>query len=157
MLDAEIGILGGLILNPKSYWDIAELDPGDFAKRTHQEYFEVIRKMMVAGDAVDLITVSDRIGGDSLANLGGYANTTHGTANIKHYSKLVREASLRRHARAVLGSALGKLNENRDLNEVIGEVLTTLEKPGTNADKAFSQVLTDALLAADQAGKPNSE
>jgi len=106
-LDAEISLLGCLLLKGSIYSEIAEkgLVPEDFWEIRHQHIFRAIHGVYQAGRTPDLVTVGEEltkhgglelIGGTAyLAELMDTAQFTS-TAALKDYADIIREKSLHR-------------------------------------------------------------
>jgi replicative DNA helicase len=104
-LDAEISILGGLMLDADSWDFVADIIvEDDFYKPAHRKVFAAIRELNSKGQRVDLLTVSEYLTkSGELDSLGGPAflaevmNQTPTAANIKSYAEIVKEKSLVRN------------------------------------------------------------
>ncbi len=104
-LSAEISVLGGLMLEPESWHDVAELiSTDDFYKPGHKELFNCIKELARKGQAIDLLTVSnhllatgklDVIGGASY--LAELLEQTPTTVNIKSHAEIIKEKSILRN------------------------------------------------------------
>ena len=103
-LSAEISVLGGLMLDPESWHDVAEILMVDhFYKPGHRDLFECIRDLAQKNQAIDLVTVSnhllatgklDQVGGAPyLAEILDQIPTT---VNIKSHALIVKEKALLR-------------------------------------------------------------
>lgn len=103
-MSAEISVLGGLMLEPESWHEVAEtIVADDFYKPGHKELFNCIRELARKGQAIDLLTVSnhllatgklDQIGGASY--LAEILEQTPTTVNIKSHAEIVKEKSVLR-------------------------------------------------------------
>lgn len=97
-LDAEQGVLGGLMLDNSTWDDIADtLAADDFYIREHRLIFKAIADLAKEGTPFDVVTLSEKsvdvqqeVG---LAYLGELAMNTPSVANILAYAKIVRERS----------------------------------------------------------------
>jgi replicative DNA helicase len=103
-LDAERGLLGGLLLNNDAMLDVAAvLRPEDFYRDSHQIIYRVIRELLDHGRPVDAIILSDelrrrqefdRVGGDEAID-AILASVPH-AANTRDYAAIVLEKSITR-------------------------------------------------------------
>jgi replicative DNA helicase len=97
-VDAEQGVLGGLMLDNSTWDDIADtLAADDFYIREHRLIFKAIADLAKEGTPFDVVTLSEKsvdvqqeVG---LAYLGELAMNTPSVANILAYAKIVRERS----------------------------------------------------------------
>lgn len=103
-LEAEQGVIGGLMLSSENFDAVAELvQPTDFYHPQHRLIFNHMLELVQANKPLDLITVSecldnkkelDSAGG--LAYLAELAKNTPSVSNITAYARIVRErATLR--------------------------------------------------------------
>lgn len=103
-LEAEQGVLGGLMLD-NGTWDLVAdlLVPEDFFRGEHRTIFKAIAALAQQNRPFDIVTLADQLteqpemGG--LAYLGELAKNTPSVANIKTYAEIVRE---RAHLRQLI-------------------------------------------------------
>jgi replicative DNA helicase len=103
-VEAEQAVLGGLLIDPGAYDNVADqLIAQDFYRHDHELIYTAIS--VLAGDAkpCDVVTVSqhlERIGkleaAGGLAYLSSIARDTPTAANVRSYADIVRERSLLR-------------------------------------------------------------
>jgi len=103
-IEAEQSVLGGLMLEPAAWDEIADLIyEEDFYKPAHRKIFSSLKELNKHNQATDLVTVSnylmdkqslDAVGGP--AYLAEMMDLIPSTANISSYAKIVREKSLLR-------------------------------------------------------------
>jgi replicative DNA helicase len=108
-LDAERSVLSSLLLDPRSFHDVAlELRADDFYHPAHQVVYRAMLAVHEEGRPVDLITLSeqlnarkqlDQVGGTVfLAEVADFAATA---ANVTHHAKIVRGKAVKRRLAAV--------------------------------------------------------
>jgi DnaB-like helicase N terminal domain/AAA domain len=103
-LAAEQAVLGAMLLSAAEAENcLAVLGAMDFYRPAHQIVFELVQAMTAAGDAVDALTVKDRLAAaGELARIGGapYLHTLIAAvptaANAGHYARIVRDKAVRR-------------------------------------------------------------
>jgi replicative DNA helicase len=103
-VEAEQAVLGGLLINPVSWDQVADVvRQEDFYRPDHQLIFGAIAGIAGEGKPADVVTVSgflerngelDKAGG--LAYLSSVARDTPTAANVRAYAQIVRERSLLR-------------------------------------------------------------
>ncbi|MES2663653.1 MAG: replicative DNA helicase [Pseudomonadota bacterium] len=112
-VDAEQAVLGGILLNNKSWDDVAErLVADDFYLPEHREIFSAIAIMAESSQPIDAVTVSENIEKlglslartDALKYLVHLAKNTPSAANIKAYADIVRERAILRRLVQVANS-----------------------------------------------------
>ncbi|HUN27401.1 MAG TPA: DnaB-like helicase N-terminal domain-containing protein [Steroidobacteraceae bacterium] len=135
-VEAEQAVLGGLLIEPTAWGNVAELlDAGDFYRPDHRIIFASIGALARAGSPFDMLLVSehlDRLGhlqeAGGLAYLGTLARDTPTAINIASYAGVVRErARLRRLQR--LGVDIERAIAEGEGSHAIGTALLgTLER-----------------------------
>lgn len=111
-VEAEQSVLGGLMLDNRSWEKIADLlVKHDFYRHEHQLIFNAIADLLENSQPVDVITLAERLDkhneldtAGELAYLGMLANNTPSAANIVAYASIVRERSVLRQLIAVATS-----------------------------------------------------
>jgi replicative DNA helicase len=103
-LDAERAVVGALMLNSNAFADVIDiLDADDFYSAKCGAVFQAALDLFADGEAVDAITVSDKLKSKGeLEKIGGalgvheIVQSTPSTANIAHYAGIVRKKSTMR-------------------------------------------------------------
>jgi replicative DNA helicase len=103
-MEAEQSVLGGLLLNNRAWFDLADqLTEADFYTQDHRVIFTAIAELLGRNQPCDFVTLSehlrqlgklDEAGGVSY--LGTLAADTPSAANVKAYAEIVRERSVLR-------------------------------------------------------------
>jgi replicative DNA helicase len=103
-LEAELSLLGGLLIDPESINKVVDIvGPEDFYREAHHRIYELMIDLYERNEPIDIITVSsaakdkaltDKIGG--VAYLSSLVDHMPSAANITYYAKLVREKALTR-------------------------------------------------------------
>lgn len=113
-VDAERMILGGLLTAPDRLAEVLDVvKPGDFYRGDHQRLLELLVSMDRARQAIDTVTVAERVAGLGADGFGGIAYVVElpdrvpSTTNLVHYAELVAERARQRDA-IDLGVALVK-------------------------------------------------
>ena len=72
-IDAEMAVLGAMLLNAEAVADALEiLKPEHFYKETHQKIFAAMQALVERGQAVDIVTLSEELKKNKLlSQLGG--------------------------------------------------------------------------------------
>jgi replicative DNA helicase len=99
-LEAEQSVLGGLLLVPEAFAQVADwLTVEDFYRREHRAIYAAIRTLMDRREPVDAVTLLQRLEADAsrdqmpTAYLYELMNNTPGAANITAYAEIVVEQS----------------------------------------------------------------
>ncbi|HET9699528.1 MAG TPA: replicative DNA helicase [Burkholderiales bacterium] len=103
-LEAEQAVLGGLLIDNAAWDRIADsVAEGDFYRHDHRLVFRAISRLINDSKPADVISVAEmlRIGGElesagGIPYLGGLAQNTASSANIRLYAEIVRERAVMR-------------------------------------------------------------
>ena len=104
-IEAECGVLGSIIIDPESIFQVAEfLFPDDFYRDAHRTIYEVIIQLYEQREAADFITICDELERrNKLEDVGGASyitsliNLVPTSGNVEYYGRIVeRNAILRR-------------------------------------------------------------
>ncbi|MFT6146482.1 MAG: replicative DNA helicase, partial [Myxococcota bacterium] len=103
-VEAERALLGGLIQRPDVLEEIRrDLDAADFWRDDHRLLFTLLVEMQLNGEAIDLITIPERVlRTGTPGKYGGIAYVIElpehapSTVNLEHYAGLIRSKSLLR-------------------------------------------------------------
>lgn len=164
-LEAEQGVIGGLMLSSNHFDNIAELiAANDFYHPQHRQIFSAMVTLVQAGKPLDLITVSEaleskkeleQIGG--LAYLAELAKNTPSASNIDAYARIVRERAVLRQlittAQEIAQSGFNP--EGRDSMELLSlaEQKVASIADGRATNEGFSEVGALLKTALDRIDK----
>jgi len=103
-LDAEMALLGSIMLRPEALYDITEIVTQDsFYSEKHRIIFETMMELFTKRSPIDLLSVSarlsekgwlDQIGGNTY--LTEIVNVVPSSANIGHYGEIVQKKHMMR-------------------------------------------------------------
>ncbi|MBM7585100.1 replicative DNA helicase [Bacillus pakistanensis] len=132
-IEAEQAVLGAIFLEPSSLTQASEaLIPEDFYRNSHQKIFNVMLNLSDAGQAVDLITVTEELANmKELEDVGGVsylselAASAPTAANIEYYAKIVEEKSL---LRRLIRTASTIAQDGYTREDEVDELLSEAEK-----------------------------
>lgn len=145
-LDAEIALLGSIMLRPDAIYEIGDLIFSDsFYAEKHRIIYNAMMELFGKSSPIDLISLSDKLKNKGyLEQVGGstylaeLTNSVPSSANIKHYAELVQKKYLMRELIAASEelSFLG-YDEGGD----IGELLDRAEQRVFNVTRGYSSTL----------------
>jgi len=100
-IEAEQAVLGGLMLDPESFDDVAEIvGENDFYTASHKKIFAVMGILLESEQPIDVITISEELKRRAeLESVGGLSYLTEmasavaGSGNLPAYAHIVRERS----------------------------------------------------------------
>jgi len=132
-LEAEVGVLGSVLLDNDALHDVIPLlAVEDFYRDTHQVIYRAIRDLYDLGGPIDLITLADELtrrnqckaigGSEALAEILG--RVPH-AANARYYAQIVRQKSINRD---LIECGNQMLRDGYSNNFTSGELLESAEK-----------------------------
>lgn len=132
-IEAEQAVLGSVFLDAETIIDAMEyIEPKDFYRRSHQIIFETMIELNDRNEAIDVVTVKDRLEqGNLLEDAGGLsylsdlALSVPTAANIVYYSKIVEEKSL---LRTLIQTATGIVTKGFEQGEEVQTILDDAER-----------------------------
>lgn len=103
-LDAELSILGGILIDNSAINRVLELiTPSDFYRETHRKIFGAMLDISEKSEPIDLITLTDELKtAGTLDDVGGpayiasLADGVATAANISYYAKIIKEKAILR-------------------------------------------------------------
>ena len=132
-IEAEQAVLGAMLIKKEAISAAAELLTGDdFYRHAHRLVFEAIITLNQANEAVDMITVTDRLKRDGeLEKAGGIAfitalaNAVPTAANVTFHARIVRQKSQLRQLINAATEIAGTAYEDAD---AVDEIMDDAEK-----------------------------
>lgn len=131
-IEAEQGVLGGLLLDNRAWDRAAEvLHEADFYRHEHRRIYTTIRALVSAGKPADVITVYEQMqrlgeaedfGG--LVYLNALAQSVPSAANIRRYAEIVRDRALQRTMIGGIDEALATLRAGDDVGAAADRLAT---------------------------------
>lgn len=100
-VEAEMSVLGGLMLSAERWIDVVEIcKSSDFYRPQHQLIFEAMISLADDDEPLDAVTVSEKLQSNGmleraggLAYLAELVDATPGVTNLLAYARIVRERS----------------------------------------------------------------
>lgn len=126
--EAEQSVLGALLIDNDAYDRLGDLRAEHFYRADHQQIFALIRAGIESGQAVDVITLSDKLPESvPLTYLNDLAANTPSSSNIGRYADLVRAAAQRRALAAMASEVLEATQSPVDPAQIIDATQSKLE------------------------------
>jgi replicative DNA helicase len=164
-IEAEQSLLGGLMLDHKSWDKVADVvTAADFYRKDHRLIFGAIATLSEGANPSDVVTVSEWLdNADQLEEAGGLeylatlANETPGAANARSYAKILRERSMLRSlitaGNEISGAAFA--TEGRSAAEIVDDAerlvfeIAESGARGKSGFKPLKEILPDAVDRID--------
>ena len=121
-IDAEISVLGSLLIDPDAIIKIADfLRPDDFYRESHSLIYSAILRLFERREAIDLLTLTDELDRhDQLEDAGGQAylaaliSQVPTSAHVEFYAHIVEAAAVRRRLIQAAGQIAQLAYEEED-------------------------------------------
>jgi replicative DNA helicase len=163
-LEAELALLGALLIDPATVDEIAPLlKPEDFYRDAHREVFETILELVngETGHQVDVITVSEALrhrgtldGVGGLPFLMELANLVPTAAHALYYAQIVREKALLRRVietgSRMVGLAFQAEQAADEILEQAQQTLSELAQKGRREPERLHHILVHTLERVEQ-------
>ena len=133
--EAEASLLGALLIDSDAIVKIADsVGMADFYEARHQRIYEAIQQLYESHEAIDVLTLADRLRNNGhLDSVGGAGYLTELTnfvptaAHVEQYADIVAQKALRRRLIAASRDIVGLgFDESKQLSELIEEAETRL-------------------------------
>ncbi len=160
-IEAEQGVLGCILLSPKEGVGICieklKGDPTSFYDLRHQTLFEHLIAMYDQQEAIDIVTVGQRLRDKNLLEgVGGYSylsslmDAVPSAANLEYYIQIVREKHVLRRIISTCTGIVGRAFEEQDqveslLDEVERDVLKIGEERDETAARSTKELVRKAI------------
>jgi replicative DNA helicase len=149
-IEAEIALLGALLIDPEAIYKIVDLiKPDDFYKPAHQIIYSTILYLFEKREPIDIITTTNRLKEiGEIENIGGPAylfeliNKTPSVTNVINYAKIIKDKKARRDLIQLTYEFQNlAYDENKDSEELIDEVESKIFKVAEKVyPKEFSHI-----------------
>ncbi len=154
-IEAEESVLGSMLIEKDAVLSAGEiLTAEDFYKQSHRVIFGRMLEMAATPEAVDVVTLADRlrtagelerIGG--VAELARLANFVPTAANIEYYARIVAEKALvRRLISAVTAIASSAYKGTSDVDELLDKAEEAIFQVSRNRSTHGYVALKDVLV-----------
>ncbi len=169
-IEAEQAVLGAVFLSPDALADAMEfVEAKDFYRRAHQLLFQAMIDLNDDGEAIDVLTVNNRLEmNNQLDDVGGVAyiaelaSSVPTAANVGYYAKLVAEKAV---LRRVIAAATNIITQAKEQDEPVSNLLESAERQimevaenrTQSGFKEISKVLTDSLDEIDKLSQQDED
>lgn len=158
-IEAEMGVLGSVIIDPDMMAQIADMvTPDDFYRDAHRHIFKVMLTQYEGHRPSDFITICDELERENkLEDVGGPSyvvsliNGVPTSGNVEYYGRIVKEKALYRRLIHAAGQiAAAAFAEESDALETAEQMLFTLGQHGSQSEfTTISGVLTACMTDLD--------
>ncbi len=129
-LDAEISLLGALLLDKEAITKVADLiTPEDFYKMGHGDVFAAMLGLYERREPIDVLSLSSQLKDanllDAIGGMGFLTSLSESVAtasNVVHYGNIIqKKATLRRLERAAADISESSFNEQEDVDVLLDQ------------------------------------
>lgn len=159
-LEAEQAVLGGLMIDNETYWEVSGIvRKDDFYRKEHRLIYEAISQLTESDQPSDVVTLSELLKQqDELEKAGGMiylgmlAKDTPSAANIKAYAQIVAERSRARQAISVMNDGVSALFGKEDPDDIVSQTQAKLEaiNSGLRKEVSFMDILRKGIDMIDE-------
>jgi replicative DNA helicase len=148
-IEAEIAVLGGLILDNESWDKVADiLQINDFYNQQHRKIFSCIVDLVQQGTPFDVVTVNEKMNLSDDKSISTYLSEiisqTPSAANIKAYANIVREQSILRQLIHVSNNLIEKSNkggiDSKALLDEAEQKIFSISEESVKANNGFQSI-----------------
>jgi replicative DNA helicase len=158
-LDAEMSVLGALLLEPKTSHEIMSvLKEDDFYRPAHGRVYEAMVELISRSEAVDEVTVAAELkkmghledcGGRSF--IAQLSMRVPSAANIGHYARIVQTRSkARKLIKAATTIASGGYDNTADVDQLLADAGAQILELASNEDTGLTQLKSIVQTAFGQ-------
>ena len=151
-IEAEQAVLGSIFLDADVLIEAMEyVEPKDFYRRSHQLIFQTMMTLSDRNEAIDVVTIKDRLEQENLLeDVGGLsylsdlALAVPTAANVIYYAKIVEQKSLLRN---LIQTATEIVTKGFEQGEDVESILDDAEPTGYQAlDKMTAGLQAEELI-----------
>lgn len=154
-MNPETAVLGSILLSSGEALDVVSLQPEDFSNLKFSRVYQTLLHMKQRNEPIDPITLIAKHPEHQI-DVFDWQSETPTWENVSYYANLVKEAAVRRSARAT-GENLLRSNESDDIDQVIDESRKELGRLAERRTSGKIEYLaTLALGHLDTIGKPKT-
>ncbi len=151
-LEAEQMVLGAVLIENDAMNKIVDvLSPDDFYKEVHRRIFVVMVDMFEAGEAIDLVTLTDALRGSvGLEAVGGASYLAYlvslvpTAANIKNHARIVREKAV---LRKLIHTATDIITQSYDDSRTVVDIDELLDRAEKSIFEIAQRKIRDSFVS----------
>ena len=169
-LEAEQSVLGAAFISKSALQKVCEdLEPESFYQDSHSKIFEVLKELYLAGIAVDITTVTDKLKSKKLLKQVGdvdylleILNSVPTASNVDYYINIVNEKAILRNlistATGIISDAyLGDNTINETLDDAERKILDVARNRKTSEFKGIGEALSIAQSNLEKLSENSDE
>ena len=147
-IEAEIAVLGGLILDNEAWEKVADiLQVDDFYNQQHRKIYSCIVDLIKDDIPFDVLTINEKVNASDDKSFSTYLseiiNQTPSAANIKAYANIVREQSILRQLINVSNNLIEKSRDGGiDSKSLLDEAERTIFNISEELKEIFNKFRT---------------
>lgn len=157
MMDAEMSVLGGVLVDPQAFWKVSDIVRAEqFSRADSRLLWTTIDGMIRRGEASDAVTVGEI--NPALADLAlQCANDVFSTANIRAYAEIVADRWLAREV-SKSGNAIATVEGNgkerlAEAQGIIGALVSGIAGKSKPIKEVMAERVATMQAQCDRSGK----
>ncbi len=166
-IEAEQAVLGSMVFDESALTKCMErLSADDFYTTAHKRIFSAMESLFSRGLPVDIVTLSDALGGDieSVGGIGYISNIVQNvlsTENLSHYITIVEEKSILRRLVDAAGEIIDTATRDEDeVSSILDKseqlIFNILDKRGSKGFYHISEVVKSSMALLEELKKRGS-
>ena len=149
-IEAEIAVLGGLMLDNNSWERISDIiQVNDFYNQQHRKIYSCIQELVNDNMPFDVVTINEKANIENDQSFSSYLseiiNQTPSAANIKAYATIVREQSILRQLINISNDLIEKSRDggvnSKELLDEAERTIFNISEESEKANSGFKRVL----------------
>jgi replicative DNA helicase len=162
-IEAEQAVLGSIFLDADTLVEAMEyIEPKDFYRRSHQIIFQTMMTLSDRNEAIDVVTIKDRLEQENLLeDVGGLsylsdlALAVPTAANVVYYAKIVEQKALLRNLIQTATNIVTQgFEQGEDVETILDDaersILEVSEKRNRSGFLSIADVLNTTIANIDQ-------
>jgi len=162
---AEQAVIGGLILDNDAWHKVQLIKTEDFHHPQHRVIFQAIKKLAVANQPFDIVTLSEALERDNrldqaggMAYVGALAKDTPSAKNIGSYAAIVKDKANKRKVVDYLKQGIESVPGTDSLETLLSDIQARFESikvSGAGESITFREAFDLTIEHIDNAAKTN--
>jgi len=154
MIDHEAEIIGRILINPDSFWEVADILSGnDFINPFLTKVYGGIQAHMEADLPIDAISISDKVkaSNDQMIYLVQLQKNTFSSGGVQTYAHRIKEDSQRDRLRRIISDISGSMADEKP-ETTVGRIMSSLEgmEARSNSEHDYNSMMLQGVNSIEQ-------
>lgn len=154
MIDHEAEIIGRILINPDSFWEVADiLSSNDFINPFLTRVYEGIQAHMESDLPIDAISISDKVKAshEQMIYLVQLQRNTLTSDGVQAYAQRIKEDSQRDRLRKIISDISGSMADEKP-ETTVGRIMSSLEgmEARSNSEHDYNSMMIQGVNSIEQ-------